>query len=226
MFVELTLGVQSGELVGHGLDALILRKAFEQGPARVGLGDEVAGGGVGQRARLVGQAAQALHQRGGFFAEFADDVLREGEHARDVPRAAGEVRRGFVDDRRDLELRIRRLTLHLDDARAAQAFEHDVRGAVLEFDMSDDAAHAREGAGRFVVVGREAVLVQLRDREHAAAGEGLLEHLAIARFEDAQRQKLLRQEDAVAQGHDGNDDGGNHDSDHGRITPEGKRWSG
>ena len=47
LFVELTLGVQAGEFVGHGLDALILGKAFEQGPARIGLGDEVAGGGVG-----------------------------------------------------------------------------------------------------------------------------------------------------------------------------------
>ena len=210
MFVELTLGVEAGELIGDRLDALILRKAFEQGPARVGLGDEVAGGGVGQGAGLVGEAAEALHQRRGFLAELADDVLGEGEHARDVARAAGEIRRGFVDDRGDLELRIRRLALHLDDPRAAQSFEDDVRGAVLEFDMSDDAAHAGEGTGWFVVVGRKAVLVQLRDREHAAAREGLLQHLAVARLEDAQRQQLLRQEDAAAQGHDGDDDGGNH----------------
>jgi hypothetical protein len=85
-----------------------------------------------------------------------------------------------------------------------------VRGAVLEFDVADDTADAGEGAGRFVIVRREAVFVQLRDREHAATGEGLLQHLAVAGLEDMQRHELLREEDAVTQGHDGNDDGGNH----------------
>ena len=210
LFVELTLGVEAGEFVGHGLDAPILGKALEQSAARGSVGDEVSGRGVGQGAWLIGQPAEALHERRGFFAEFGDDVLGEGEHARDVPRATEKVVRRFVDDRGDLELGIRRLAFHLDDPRTAQAFEYDVRRPVLEFDVPDDAPDAREGAGRFVVVGREAVLVQLRDREHAAAGEGLLQHLAVTGLEDAQRQQLLREEDAVAQGHDGDDDGGNH----------------
>jgi hypothetical protein len=29
LFVQLALGVEAGEFVGHGLDALILRKALE-----------------------------------------------------------------------------------------------------------------------------------------------------------------------------------------------------
>ena len=186
----------------------------------------MSGCGIGQRARLIGESAQALHHRRSFHAEFADDVLGEGEHAGDIARAPNEVFGNFVDDWSNFELRIRRLALHLDDAGAAQAFEDDVRGAVLEFDVADDASDAREGAGRFVVVRREAFFIQLRDREHAAAGEGLLQHLAVARLEDAQRHELLRQEDAVTQGHDRNNDGGNHGADYGRITPEGKRWSG
>jgi hypothetical protein len=47
-------------------------------------------------------------------------------------------------------------------------------------------------------------------RPTQVAGQRFLEHQAVTWFEDAQRQELLRQEDAVPEGHHRHDDGRDH----------------
>ena len=75
MFIQFALGVEAGEFVGHGFDAQILGEAFEQASSGIRLGDEMAGGGICQCPRLIGEPAQALHQWLGFNAQGFHDFL-------------------------------------------------------------------------------------------------------------------------------------------------------
>ena len=88
----------------------------------------------------------------------------------------------------------------LDDAEPFEAAQHDVVAAVGQpLDMRHDAA-AADGVNRWPPL---VVLVPARPQQHhpdqPVARHGVGHHLAIARFEDVQRQEDIGEEDDVRQ---------------------------
>ena len=127
------------------------------------------------------------------------ELTRRGADPLTLP--TGEIRK-FLEDGDEITLRgyceragLPRIGLGEFDA--GDALQHEVRGAIVVADGDTD--EAKSGDGRRGLAGAAGFLHG--DGKHTVGVKRIGEHLAITRFKNVKRQKRLREESGVRQGH-------------------------